>query len=90
VAPDEQRRRRGITPQRAAEWSLIAPVAVGVFGLLVILVVYVATLIITGHGVTEPALLTTFGGLLAVGQGTQALAALRTPPPDADEARHGD
>lgn len=86
MAPEAKRQTR-LTPQTAAEWLVLAPQLIGIFGLLVMLAVYVSTLAVTGRGVTEAALLTTFGGLLAVGQGAQALAALRTPPPPPDDTR---
>jgi hypothetical protein len=49
-------------------------------GLLVQLVFWMATALLHGEGLFEPALISVFGGLLAVGQGTEALRTLRHPP----------
>lgn len=51
------------------------PQYLGMFGLLFLLAWWALM------GTTEPALLTTFGGLIAVGQGAEILTALRSPPP---------
>lgn len=55
------------------------PQYLGMFGLLVMLAFWIGTALIEGQGQTEPALLTAFGGLIAVGQGAEVLAALRSP-----------
>lgn len=71
------------TPRSAAEWGAVLPVWLSGAALIFCLVFWAVT------GRIEPALLTTFGGTFAAGQGLQALAALRSakttaavePPP---------
>ena len=72
-----------LTPRTVGEWGSVAPQWLGILGLLACFVVWVAT-----HQV-EPAFLTAFGGLIVVGQGAEAMAAMRqappTPPPVPDK-----
>lgn len=65
---------RRITPRSAAEWASVIPVWLGIFGLVFCALFWALTDRI------EPALLTAFGGILAAGQGAQALQALKDPP----------
>ena len=64
-----------MTPRSAAEWAGVLPRYLGMLGLVFCAVVWLLADRI------EPALLAAFGGLLAVGQGAEAVAALRSPPP---------
>lgn len=67
-----------VTPRNAAEWGAVLPVWLGAVGLVFCAVFWAAT------GRVEPSLLLAFGGSVTVGQGAQALAALRSAqaPPD--------
>lgn len=69
-----------MTPRTAREWLALAPQAVGLFGLIFCLVFWAVTFLATGHGAAEPLFVTSFGGLLAAGQGAQAIAELKQPP----------
>lgn len=60
-----------VTPRSAAEWGAVLPVWVSGAALVFLLVFWAVT------GRVEPALLTTFGGTFAAGQGLQAFAALK-------------
>lgn len=65
---------RRITPRSAAEWASVVPVWLGIAGLTFCAIFWAFTDRI------EPALLTAFGGILAAGQGAQALQALKEVP----------
>lgn len=72
----------GVTPRSAAEWGAVLPVWLGAVGLVFCAVFWAVT------GRVEPSLLMAFGGSVTVGQGAQALAALRSvqrPLPDREE-----
>lgn len=67
--------RGGLSPRTAQEWGAVAPQWLGVFGLIACFVVWLV------NRQVEPAFLTAFGGLIVVGQGAEAITAMRTPPP---------
>lgn len=87
MATDQQRRR--ITPKSAGEWGAVLPQWVGMFMLLLQLVVFLVFKIATGEDVSSAAFLTASGGLIVVGQGKEALNALKPakPPEDEEEAK---
>lgn len=64
-----------MTPQSLGEWLAVLPRLVGLIGLIAMAVFWCFT------QRTEPTILAAFGSLVAVGQGTEALRALRNPPP---------
>ena len=68
------RKTQRITPRSASEWAAALPRWLGIMGLIACFLVWLLT------GRVEPLFVTTFGGLLAVGQGADALATLRDPP----------
>jgi hypothetical protein len=74
-----------ITPKSAGDWGAVVPQWLGIFGLVAQFVVWLVTYIVTRHGVVEPAFLTAFGGLIVVGQGAEALVALRSPTRPEDD-----
>jgi hypothetical protein len=71
------RPRGRFTPTSAAEWGSVAPVWLGVLGLVACFVVWA----VTPTHIVEPLFVTTFGGLLAVGAGAKAIETLRQSPP---------
>lgn len=81
------RQGRRITPTSASEWAAALPRWLGMLGLVACFLVWVLT------GRVEPLFVTAFGGLLAVGQGADALGTLRDPPrppiPPADPPEAG-
>lgn len=74
-----------LTARTAAEWAAVLPVWLGMLGLVFCAIFWAITNRI------EPSLLTVFGGLLAAGQGAQALQALKAPnvPQVTDPPRDG-
>jgi hypothetical protein len=74
VVSELTRQGRRITPNTASEWAAALPRWLGMLGLVACFIVWVAT------GRVEPLFVTAFGGLLAVGQGADALTTLRDPP----------
>lgn len=72
-----------VNPRSAAEWGAVLPVWLGAIGLVFCAVFWAFT------GRVEPSLLMAFGGSVTVGQGAQALTALRSaqlaPAPHDDE-----
>jgi hypothetical protein len=69
-------RARKLTPSSASEWAAALPTWFGMMGLIACFVVWVAT----SQHIVEPIFVTTFGGLLGVGQAANALAVLKRPP----------
>jgi hypothetical protein len=69
-------RARKLTPSSASEWAAALPTWFGMMGLIACFVVWVAT---SDH-IVEPIFVTTFGGLLGVGQAANALVVLKRPP----------
>lgn len=63
-----------MTPKTASDWASALPRWLGMLGLIACFAVWILT------GRVEPLFVTAFGGLLAVGQGADALAELREPP----------
>lgn len=77
------RRRTGsMSPQSVGEWLTLAPRLTGIAGLLGAFLFWAATSLIDPPGRVEPAFVTAFVGLIAAGQGIEALAVLRSPPPN--------
>jgi hypothetical protein len=74
-------RARRLSPNSASEWAAALPTWFGMMGLIACFVVWLAT------GRVEPLFVTTFGGLLGVGQAANALTALKEPPPPPDAGR---
>jgi len=68
-----------MTPRSAQEWLALAPTVIGAVGLVTLGIFWMAT------GRVDQFLITTFGGLLGIGQGAQALAALKAPPREKGE-----
>lgn len=60
-----------MNPKSLSEWLALLPTVIGALGLVGLAVFWMAT------SRVEPLLVTTFGGLLAAGQGAQALATLK-------------
>ena len=65
---------RKLTPNTASEWGSALTRWFGMTGLAACFLVWLIT------GQVEPLFITAFGGLLAAGQGADALAELRSPP----------
>jgi hypothetical protein len=65
-----------MTPKSLSEWSTAGLRLFGMIGLVACFVVWV----VTPDHIVEPLFVTVFGGLLAVGQGADALGELRRPP----------
>jgi hypothetical protein len=68
------RKGRRLTPRSASEWASALPRWLGMLGLVACFLVWTVT------GRVEPLFVTAFGGLLAVGQGADAMTELRNPP----------
>lgn len=66
---------RRITPRSASEWAAVLPRYLGMLGVVVSAGFWMAT------GRLEPVLFTGFLGLIGVGHGFEALAALKQAPP---------
>jgi hypothetical protein len=85
------RHGRRISPNSASEWAAALPRWLGMAGLVACFLFWAGTYLATGHGAVEPLFVTAFGGLLAVGQGADALTELRRDPlppiPPADPPR---
>lgn len=64
-----------MTPRSASEWAAVLPRYLGMAGVIFCAIVWLLA------DRLEPALLASFGGLIAVGQGAEALAALKSAPP---------
>lgn len=64
-----------MTPRTVGEWGAVAPQWLGIFGLVACFIVWLLSQQV------EPAFLTSFGGLIVVGQGAEAIAAIRRGPP---------
>lgn len=68
-----------LSPRSAGEWGAVVPQWLGIVGLIFCVVFWAIT------DRVEPLLVTTFGGILTVGLGAEALAALRGPAPHEPE-----
>jgi hypothetical protein len=63
-----------MNPRTFAEWGAVLPVWVGLAGVVASFVVYVLV------GKASPALLGTFGTMIAAGQGAEIITALKAGP----------
>lgn len=69
-------RARRLTPNSASEWAAALPTWFGMMGLIACFVVWV----VTKQHIVEPIFVTTFGGLLGIGQAANVAVVLKRPP----------